>query len=365
MFRVFVFVSILTLLFSCKGVEYSETAVSGYDGPLKENGEGLSVQYTPIALEELQGSMLTNPQKIVLTDSLILISDDNRLLSFGLDGKYHGQIGCMGRGNGEYINLTTFYVDNKKAITIFDSYRNVLLRFSLDGKPICETSLGDLELKFAQSILPLSDKELFVYNYLYNDSHLLAEIVNIETGETEEVASTPMCTNSTMEYVGRNPYCSYGGKIRYLQPLDNRIYSLGDSTTLCINTKQTVYNEKELQDIKNFGMTTYADCLNENRFAGFSDVFETERYIVLACHNASYTVVDKKTMSCKRFKYSMTAGARDEALYNIRGVYKNSLVGFFGTDDIEKLSSLGFDTPLAKSVKRLNSTQVLVLQEIL
>lgn len=51
----------------------------------------------------------------------------------------------------------------------------MLLRYSIEGKPIGETSLGDLELKFVQSILSLSDKELFVYNYLYNDSHLLAE----------------------------------------------------------------------------------------------------------------------------------------------------------------------------------------------
>lgn len=50
--------------------------------------------------------------------------------------------------------------------------------------------------------------------------------------------------------------------------------------------------------------------MSEDVFCGFTDIFETDRYIVLPCKNLEYIVMDKQQSTCKRYSYDVGEASR-------------------------------------------------------
>ena len=140
-----------------------------------------------------------------------------------------------------------------------------------------------------------------------------------------------------MEHIGANPYCFYNGNIRYLRPFDNSVYNLMDGSTFCIDTKKKVYTDRELSSIKDFSITTYANLINHGAFGGFTDIFETNKYIMLASYNTMYILVDKGKMKCTKFEYGLKTKHANYPLYNIKGAYGNQLIGILSMKDAKNM----------------------------
>ena len=341
------------LLFSCKGTEVGIGSVTGFDLPEKENGDGIEgVNYKLVPLEQKEGFALSFPKKMEMTDSIVYILDSRQLVSYTADGKFRCKIGQNGHGRNEYITLTTFYVDGDKNVVLFDSYKNSLIKFDKDGKFLDEKKLSPADLKYAQSIMPTEEgNRLFVYNHIYNDFNQLCRIVDTESGKETEISSTPLRTDNTMEFVGKNPCSIHNGTIRYIRPFDNNIYNYTDNSTLNVETKEKILSEKELGEIKNYGIMTYAECMANGTFMGFTDIFETDRLIFLACHNMAYTIIDKENMKCYKFNYGFNTSGKGCPLYNIYAACENKLIGLLSDEDLENIAKSG-KGKIAKDVKK-------------
>ena len=142
-----------------------------------------------------------------------------------------------------------------------------------------------------------------------------------------------------MEYVGKSPYSVYKGTIRYLKPFDNHIYNLTENTTLNVETTDKIFSKKEIEEIKDFSIATYADCLNNGIFTGFTDIFETKNYIILACHNITYLLIDKRKMACQRIEYTPSTNYKSIPLYNIKSSSGNQLIGLLSKEEVEEVTT--------------------------
>mgnify|MGYP004515309655 CR=1 FL=1 len=355
----------LCMFVSCKGTEYAENIVEGYDKLVNHNGEGIvGIQYEIIPLSEKGEGILTYPSKVAMNDYAIYIMDDNKVLSYDFKGNFRAQIGRFGHGDKEYINASTFYIDSDSKIVLYDSYKNVLLRYSKQGKVIDERKVSGGVMTNAQTILPVNENRLFVYNYIYNKNNRLCSIVDLENEDEEVVSSTPVSSENAKEYVGHNPCSQYNGIIRYLRPFDQHIYTLWGDTALVVDTKEKLMTETELAQIKNYSIVTYADCMNNGGFTGFTDIYETSRYLILSCHNIAYTIIDKKTLTCKRYKYKVGENIDASPLCNILGVHNNTLIGLLPKEKVEeiiKTSKSRLSTALQKSMNNQQAEHYVVL----
>jgi len=331
------------LLFSCASTNLTEN-ITGYDNDMAYNGGGISWEETKIVpLESKPECMLTAPQKLEMADSLFYILDNNRVLQFDKSGKYIRQIGQKGHGRQEYLNVGTFYTDADRNITLIDTYKNALLQYHSDGTFIESRTLQDGILQNAQCAYIDKGGDIYMYNYLYDDSHTLIDrIKKGDMGKTE-VASTPMKTNNSKEKIGTHPISICDNKIKYILPFDNKIYSTDDSPVIEIETKQKIMNDAELSEIDDYSIMTYSNHLNDNTFLGFTDIFETPRFIMLGCSNLYYTIVDKKLNQCQRYSYSVGDEYKSLPLYNILSSSEDWLIGVIHPNTLYDIKIQGDD----------------------
>ncbi len=92
---------------------------------------GSKLEYVP--LETDTACLIQSISNAFLTDSLIFVSDYNRLLKFDNNGNFLKQIGTKGRGPGEYPSLGNFLVDeDNREIFVLSSGK--ILVFDFEGK---------------------------------------------------------------------------------------------------------------------------------------------------------------------------------------------------------------------------------------
>jgi len=100
---------------------------------------GRKIEYVP--LETDTACLIQNISNVFLTDSLIFVSDYNRLLKFDKNGKFIKQIGTKGRGPGEYPSLGNFLIDevnreifilSSRIVLIYDFNGNFKRDFKID-----------------------------------------------------------------------------------------------------------------------------------------------------------------------------------------------------------------------------------------
>lgn len=91
---------------------------------------GRKIEYVP--LETDSACLIQNISNVYLTDSLIFVSDNDRLLKFDKNGKFIKQIGTKGRGPGEYPSLGNFQIDEgNKEIFVISS--RIVLIYDFNG----------------------------------------------------------------------------------------------------------------------------------------------------------------------------------------------------------------------------------------
>lgn len=136
------------LLSTCKDVKQNNTTLlynvdAGRDfdklSTIPLSAIGSKLEYVP--LETDSACLLHSITKVSLTDSLLFVSDNNRLLLFDRKGKFINQIGSQGRGPGEYNRILAFANDMKNREIYLLSDRKIHI-YDFKGQFIREFTLG-------------------------------------------------------------------------------------------------------------------------------------------------------------------------------------------------------------------------------
>lgn len=184
-----------------------------------------------LELEATEGSYLTIPVNIKLTDSLIYVLDlDGHLRCFDRKGRFLHNGYKKGKGRSEVINLYDFDVD-EDYLYLLDGARSAILKYTHDGRFVDLYQLSFRAIRFKQmyngwymfALAPftLTDKEES-YNVVLTDSSFAVKKKYFASLSIEK--SVP---------VSRTPYFENSANAVYFAPIYQRgVYQLEDSVLL-------------------------------------------------------------------------------------------------------------------------------------
>lgn len=316
------------LVASCATSSKNCVSVSGYNEKVSESKvESLIKEFHCVQLECRPECAVSYINKMEIADSLILVTDMNRLLAFRSDGKFSHQYGVNGNAANEYTTINTFMLDPEGNVVIVDSYTGKLLTFSIDGRFLSVDKIDQSLLSNIQDGCFVDKNTLFASRYIYNDSNTVFETINLKEGKTEEIAKTPVKTDNAMEKVGVHPFTAYDGNISYVLPFEPDIYDFPSGYRYSIKTSEKVYSEEELSKITNYSIMTYSNALQNHIFTGFTDIFETPRSIFLFCSNIYGMVIDKYDNICLRFSLQGQESYSSLPFIGIKTTHDGKLIG--------------------------------------
>lgn len=156
------------------------------------------VRYVP--LETNDSCLISFPHKIVMRDSLIIITDkqQDEIFFFNTDGKYLSKISHKGSGPMEYHRIYQSCVDfDRKLVYILDltSYPHKFKAYDFDGSYNYELPFTDLELSFKEMEMPDKDNIIFARssstsNYRTTLDSIPFRKINVFSGEVTPVDIT-------------------------------------------------------------------------------------------------------------------------------------------------------------------------------
>lgn len=202
------------------------------------------VRYVP--LETNDSCLISYPDKIVMRDSLIIITDrqQDEIFFFNADGKYLNKISHKGSGPMEYNGIYQSCVDfDRKLVYILDltSYPRKFKAYDFDGSYNYELPFTDLELSFKE--MEMLDKDNIIFarststtNYRTTLDSIPFRIINVFSGEVTPVDITVDRPGETgMTYITED------GRSRSTSFSLGSMYKVDNDIVLSDYTHPTVY----------------------------------------------------------------------------------------------------------------------------
>lgn len=175
-------------------------------------------------------AIIGSVDKVRQNDSVIFISDSEeyKLLAFDSNGNYIGQIGSKGQGAGEFIRLSTFFIDSdNNRIGIWDEERRKVIYYDLHTfNLIEETSYPEI----VSSCCVNKGNSLIWYNQEYEGSN--SGYYFISTGSDGKITNryVPKYFKSGYQTGSSQPLYSVNNKVYGYTPYQMTLYELNDSS---------------------------------------------------------------------------------------------------------------------------------------
>lgn len=337
-------------------------SIMGYDDTPLVNGDSLVFDdFYAIHLNSDPSCILTKIRKVDFIDNLIIVYDINGVYSFDTSGNKICKYGEKGHGHGEYVNLSSVWVDKQtRRICLLDNYSSQIIKFSLDGKldEILKIRNEQTFENVFNSELLNTDK-LFVSKCLFKNLNEAYSVVNLHEQESNSIMSYQMETQNTIESLGLHQFSVYEGDVLFLMPFKKEIYTTVDDEPIkkyMINSVKEQMTDDEISEIKNFSFFSLAQMINGSKFKGFTDIFETRDNMLLAFSNYDYFLVDKKHQKGRRYMYKIDGPNSNLPMFNIISTKDDYFVGVLYEWEKKDIELKGKDTSFMKKLNRAISS---------
>lgn len=300
-----------------------------------------------IKLETNIESFITNIKQMEMNDSLIFIlNGSENLYVFDRNGNFKNQIGKKGEAPNEYLVLNTFYINAvEQMVVLIDSYKNVLLNYSFDGKYISTISMSPNTLLNCNNALLMDDNTLMLFNMMGIKESIAYSLIDMNKKELigKYFSYAPIMTNNYIYSFSRHPIAATENGANIILPLCDTIYNYSASSRT-FEPKYIVETPRKMASkyqIRNDKKQTYSaelyDLWEEGYFTGFNGIYETKEKIILTFLNGiimGYFVFDKLDRKGNYYIYEYDDASGEIPFYPVIYTYDNKFIASVGAEKL-------------------------------
>ena len=300
-----------------------------------------------IKLETNIESFITNIKQMEMNDSLIFIlNGSENLYVFDRNGNFKNQIGKKGEAPNEYLVLNTFYINAvEQMVVLIDSYKNVLLNYSFDGKYISTISMSPNALLNCNNTLLMDDNTLMLFNMMGIKESIAYSLIDMNKKELigKYFPYAPIMTNNYIYSFSRHPIAATENGANIILPLCDTIYNYSVSSRT-FEPKYIVETPRKMASkyqIRNDKKQTYSaelyDLWEEGYFTGFNGIYETKEKIILTFLNGiimGYFVFDKLDRKGNYYIYEYDDASGEIPFYPVIYTYDNKFIASVGAEKL-------------------------------
>ena len=300
-----------------------------------------------IKLETNIESFITNIKQMEMNDSLIFIlNGSENLYVFDRNGNFKNQIGKKGEAPNEYLVLNTFYINAvEQMVVLIDSYMNVLLNYSFDGKYISTISMSPNALLNCNNTLLMDDNTLMLFNMMGIKESIAYSLIDMNKKELigKYFSYAPIMTNNYIYSFSRHPIAATENGANIILPLCDTIYNYSASSRT-FEPKYIVETPRKMASkyqIRNDKKQTYSaelyDLWEEGYFTGFNGIYETKEKIILTFLNGiimGYFIFDKLDRKGNYYIYEYDDASGEIPFYPVIYTYDNKFIASVGAEKL-------------------------------
>lgn len=300
-----------------------------------------------IKLETNIESFITNIKQMEMNDSLIFIlNGSENLYVFDRNGNFKNQIGKKGEAPNEYLVLNTFYINAvEQMVVLIDSYKNVLLNYSFDGKYISTISMSPNTLLNCNNTLLMDDNTLMLFNMMGIKESIAYSLIDMNKKELigKYFSYAPIMTNNYIYSFSRHPIAATENGANIILPLCDTIYNYSASSHT-FEPKYIVETPRKMASkyqIRNDKKQTYSaelyDLWEEGYFTGFNGIYETKEKIILTFLNGiimGYFIFDKLDRKGNYYIYEYDDASGEIPFYPVIYTYDNKFIASVGAEKL-------------------------------
>lgn len=300
-----------------------------------------------IKLETNIESFITNIKQMEMNDSLIFIlNGSENLYVFDRNGNFKNQIGKKGEAPNEYLVLNTFYINAvEQMVVLIDSYKNVLLNYSFDGKYISTISMSPNALLNCNNTLLMDDNTLMLFNMMGIKESIAYSLIDMNKKELigKYFSYAPIMTNNYIYSFSRHPIAATENGANIILLLCDTIYNYSASSHT-FEPKYIVETPRKMASkyqIRNDKKQTYSaelyDLWEEGYFTGFNGIYETKEKIILTFLNGiimGYFIFDKLDRKGNYYIYEYDDASGEIPFYPVIYTYDNKFIASVGAEKL-------------------------------
>lgn len=362
---------LLPMMAGCMSSSLLKGTISGYEQNKTVNGKDINARLQ--SLVELRAdstAALSSILQLEVVDGAYIVRDNDGVYSFDAGGKLMCKYGARGRGKGEYVNLSCFFVKYNGNVCIIDDYRQSVLEYSRNGSFVSEKKAPDGTFAYVGTSVAMPEQDAVLCSFMANPEH--ADFCALIDGSFKKtsICQSDLKSTRTAEMYGRHPVSVYNGIAKYVKPYDNHIYTHGDESLTSIEIPKDMVSTMSDEEKGDY---TYLGLLNaaiKEKFVGFTDIFETDRYMMLGVSSYDYVMIDKDKGRCVHYTYFIPKKVSDLPLVNIMASDNHHLYGVVTSnnahiDDETKVKNDDFER-VVKAMERVRKTDspVILVYEV-
>lgn len=246
-----------------------------------------------VKLEALDENLIGGIIQIELYDNRFYILDKysyrSNLYVFDLAGNYLNKIGARGEGPEEYLNISSFFIDEEKGlINIVDGLSSTIIQYDKEGVFIDKIRHNNLHLNLVTKTKVIGNN-LFCYSGTNWEGNNMYFVVNKKDYSIMEYLRrySGEYTNHFMVNIGTHPFTYIDGEFHFGALFTDTIFSFRNDTIapyMIAKSKENI-SPYELQgelekDEYNYGKTIVRIAEKKKYNTGIVNYFENKRYIL-------------------------------------------------------------------------------------
>lgn len=321
-----------------------------------------------VPLEINDSCLMGYVSQIEAVDDLLFIKDyHERLYLFNRKGEFITQIGRKGQGLGEYLLLSSFFIDRKAhTVTILDDFKGAILKYDFEGNFIDSKKIPIEYIRRCDQTFQAEDGELLINNSFNFEENMAYTLLNMsDTISFEKVYPySPIFIKDHLYSFSKHAMSEIGKEIHFIMPLCDTVFCYSDkafSPKYVLETPQKMVDKQLFSDISADRPYFIVEIEEGQKgfFTGFKGLFETEDMILLNYKDQGgvlgFCIVDKKTWKSNYYLYTYSFD-KGVPVFPIVGVTKNQFIGTLECENIIQMKdkidvSLPQYAPLKKIIE--------------